>query len=83
MAGDSDEVGIRHIYQHLSKNKRTKGKSTYYYVKDSTLIQNISLKTLLSNIKRKLELTTYLAAKTTLTNVQRLSLHLQTLLFSL
>ena len=28
MAGDSDEVDIRHIYQHLSKNKRTKGKST-------------------------------------------------------
>ena len=24
------EVGIRHIYQHLSKNKRTKGKSTCY-----------------------------------------------------
>ena len=73
MAGDSDEVGIRHIYQHLSKNKRTKGKSTYYHVKDTTLIQNISLKNLLSNIKTKVELTTYLAAKTTLTNMQRLS----------
>ena len=72
MAGDSDEVGIRHIYQHLSKNKRTKGKSAYYHVKDTTLIQNMSLKNLLSNIKTKVELTTYLAAKTTLTNMQRL-----------
>ena len=83
MAGDSDEVGIRHLYQHLSKNKRTKGKSTYYRVKNTTLIQNISLKNLLSNIKTKVELTTYLAAKTTLTNMQRLSLHLHTLLFFL
>ena len=58
MAGDSDEIGIRHIYQHLSKNKRTKGKSTYYHVKDTTLIQNISLKNLLSHIKTNVELTT-------------------------
>ena len=84
MAGDSDEVRlVFDIYQHLSNNKRTKGKSTYYHVKDTTLIQNISLKNLLSNIKTKVELTTYLAAKITLTNMQRLSLHLQTLLFSL
>ena len=58
------------------------GACTYYHVKDTTLIQNISLKDLLSNIKTTVELTTYLAAKTTLTNMQRLSLHLQTLLFS-
>ena len=86
MAGDSYEVRLVfdiYIYQHLSKNKWTKGKSTYYHVKDTTLIQNISLKNLFSNIKTKIELTTYLAAKTTLTNMQRLSLHLQTLLFSL
>ena len=55
MAGDSDEVGIRHIYisTYISKNKRAKWKSTYYHVKDTTLIQSISLKNLLSNIKKK------------------------------
>ena len=42
MAGESYEVRlVFDIYQHLTKNKRTKGKSTYYHVKDTTLIQNI------------------------------------------
>ena len=51
------------------RRKGTKGKSTefllIYHVKDTTLIQNISLKDFLSNIKTEAELTTYLAAKTT------------------
>jgi hypothetical protein len=47
------------------RRKRTKGKSTYYHVKDTTLIHNISLKDFLSNIKTKAELRTYLAAKST------------------
>ena len=43
--------------------KRTKGKSTHYRVTDSTLIQTITLKNFLSNIKTKEELTEYLAGK--------------------
>ena len=71
MAGDYDEVRLvfdRYINPSLKeqmRRKRTKGKSTYYHVKDITLIQNISLKDFLSNIKTKAELTTYLAAQTT------------------
>lgn len=45
------------------RRKRTKGKSTYYHVKDNTLIQNISLKDFLSDIRTKGELTEYLADK--------------------
>ena len=71
MAGDYDEVRLvfdRYINSSLKeqmRRKRTKGKSTYYHVKDTTLIQNISLKDFLSNIKTKAELITYLAEKTT------------------
>ena len=67
MAGDYDEVRLvfdRYINSSLKeqmRRKRTKGKSTYYHVKDTTLIQNISLKDFLSNIKTKAEL--YLAEK--------------------
>ena len=45
-----DEVRLvldRYINSSLKeqmRTKRTKGKSTYYHVKDNTLIQNISLK---------------------------------------
>ena len=39
------------------RTKRTKGKSTYYHVKDNTLLQNISLKDSLSDIRTKGELT--------------------------
>ena len=45
------------------RQKRMKGKSTYYRVTDSTLIQNIALKNFLSNIQSKAELTEYLAVK--------------------
>lgn len=45
------------------RTKRTKGKSTYYHVTDTTLIQNISLKDFLSDIRTKAELTQYLANK--------------------
>ena len=46
------------------RTKKTKGKSTYYHVKDNTLIQNISLKDFLSDIRTKGELTEYLADST-------------------
>ena len=71
MADEYDEVRLvfdRCINSSLKgqmKRKRTKGKSTYYHVKDTTLMQNISLNDFLSNIKTKAELTAYLAAKTT------------------
>ena len=52
-------------FKEQMRRKRTKGISTYYHVKDTTLIQNIYLKDFLSNIKTKAELTTYLAAKST------------------
>jgi len=39
------------------RTKRTKGKSTYYHVKDTTVIRNISLKDFLSNIRTKAQLT--------------------------
>ena len=45
------------------RKTRTKGKSTFYHVSDSTLIQNISVKDFLSNINTKAELTKYLALK--------------------
>jgi len=45
------------------RTKRTKGKSTYYHVKDTTLIRNISLKDFLSDIQTRAELTEYLADK--------------------
>ena len=66
MADEYDEVRLvfdRYINSSIKeqmRRKRTKGKSTYYHVKDTTLIQNISLKDFLSNIKTKAELTTYL-----------------------
>ena len=71
MADEYDEVRLvfdRYINSSLKeqmRRKRTKGKSTYYHGKDTTLIQNISLNDFLSNIKTKAELTAYLAAKTT------------------
>ena len=71
MADEYDEVRLvfdRYINSSLKeqmKRKRTKGKSSYYHVKDTTLIQDISLKDFLSNIKTNAELTAYLAAKTT------------------
>jgi hypothetical protein len=43
------------------RTKRNKGKSTYYHVKHTTLIQNISLKDFLLDIRTKAELTEYLA----------------------
>jgi len=45
------------------RTKRTKGKSTYYHVKKTTLIHNISLKDFLSDIRTKAELAEYLADK--------------------
>ena len=44
MAGDSDEVGI---------TNGQRGNLHYYHVKDTTLIQNISLKNLLSLSRQK------------------------------
>ena len=64
-----DEVRLvfdRYIDNSLKakmRQKRTKGKSTYYHVRDSTLIQKIPLKDFLSNVKTKAELTEYLAVK--------------------
>ena len=46
------------------RRKRTKGKSTYYRIMETTLIQNISMKDFLSNIKAEAELTSHQAAKT-------------------
>ena len=45
------------------RSKRTKGKSTYRHVKDTTIIQNVSLKDFLSDVRTKTELTEYLAEK--------------------
>ena len=45
------------------RQKRTKGKSTYHRVTDSTVIQIIMLKNFLSNILTKADLTKYLAMK--------------------
>ena len=66
---DYNEVRLifdRYISSSLKeqmRNKRTKGKSVYYHINDSTVIKNISLKDLLSNIKTKAELAQYLAIK--------------------
>ena len=71
MADEYNEVRLafdRYINSSLKeqmRRKRTKGKSTYYHVKDTTLIQDISLKDFLSTINTNAELTAYLAAKTT------------------
>ena len=54
---------IKTLLKEQMRTKRTKGKSTYYHVKDNTLIQNISLKDFLSDIRTKGELTKYLADK--------------------
>ena len=67
MTAEYDEVRLvfdRYIKTSLEEQmraKRTKGKSTYYHVKDSTLIQHISLKDFLSDIRTQGELTEYLA----------------------
>ena len=67
MTAEYDEVRLvfdRYIKTSLEeqmKAKRTKGNSTYYHVKDSTLIQHISLKDFLSDIRTQGELTEYLA----------------------
>jgi len=53
MAANYDEVRLvfdRYMKTSLKEQARTKRKSTYYYVKDTTLIQNISLKDFLSDI---------------------------------
>ena len=69
MTSQYDEVRLvfdRYINSSLKeqmRTKRTKGKSTYYHVKDNTLIQNISLKDFLSDIRTKGELVEYLADK--------------------
>ena len=69
MISQYDEVRLvfdRYINSSLKeqmRTKRTKGKSTYYHVKDNTLIQNISLKDFLSDIRTKGELVEYLADK--------------------
>ena len=69
MTSHYDEVRLvfdRYINSSLKeqmRTKRTKGKSTYYHVKDNTLIQNISLKDFLSDIRTKGELVEYLADK--------------------
>ena len=60
MASDYDEVWlvfdryyINSSLKEQMRRKRTKRKSTYYHVKDTTLIQNMSLKDFLSNINTK------------------------------
>ena len=56
MSANYDEVRLmfdRYMKTSLKEQmriKRTKGKSTYYHVKDTTLIQNISMKDFLSDI---------------------------------
>ena len=69
MAAQYDDVRLvfdRYIKTSLKeqmRTKRTKGKSTYYHVKDKTLIQNIALKDFLADTRTKRELTEYLADK--------------------
>ena len=69
IARSYDEVRLvfdRYITSSLKdkmRRKRTKGKSTYYHIRDSTVIKNISLKDFLSNVKTKAELTEYLATQ--------------------
>lgn len=69
IAANYDEVRLvfdRYMKTSLKeqmRTKRTKGNSTFYHVKDTTLIQNISLKDFLSDIRTKAELTEYLANK--------------------
>ena len=69
MAAQYDEVRlvfdqyVKASLKEQMRTKRTKGKSTYYHVKDNTLIQNISFKNFLSDIRTKEELTKYLADK--------------------
>jgi len=69
MAANYDEVRLvldRYMKISLKEQmgtKRTEGKSTYYHVKDTTLIQNISLNDFLSDIRTKAQLTEYLADK--------------------
>ena len=59
MAANYDEVRLvldmymKTSLKELMRTKRTKGKSTYYHVKDTTLIQNISLNHFLSDIRTK------------------------------
>ena len=56
MAAQYDEVRLvfdqyrKTSLKEQMRTKRTKGKSTYYHVRDKTLIQNISLKDFLSDI---------------------------------
>ena len=45
------------------RTNRTEGNSTYYHVKDSSVIKNISLKDFLAHIETKAELASYLALK--------------------
>ena len=69
MAKDFEEVRLvfdRYIATSLktqTRNKRTQKKTTYYHVKDNTLIKNVTLKDFLSDVRTKEELTEYLAQK--------------------
>ena len=66
MAANYDEVFDRYMKTSLKEQMRTirtKEKSTYYHVKDTTLIHNISLKDFLADIRTEAELTEYLADK--------------------
>ena len=48
-----------------TRDKRTKGISTRYKIADDTNIENVSLKSLLSHVETKQELTAYLSRKVT------------------
>ena len=69
MTQEYDEVRVvfdRYISPSLksqTRSKRAQRKTTYYHVKDNTLIKNISLKEFLSDSRTKEELTEYLANK--------------------
>ena len=69
MTQEYDEVRVvfdRYISPSLksqTRSKRAQRKTTYYHVKDNTLIKNISLKEFLSDSRIKEELKEYLANK--------------------
>ena len=69
MAKDYDEVRVvfdRYLTPSLksqTRRKRNQRKTTYYHIKDNTLIKNIPLKDFLSDTRKKDELTKYLANK--------------------
>ena len=69
MVEDFDEIRLvfdRYIEASLknqTRKKRANRKTTYYHVKDNTLIKNIPIKDFLSDSRTKKELTDYLAQK--------------------